>query len=312
MTEKTQFLQQLATLLDAGFSVQQSLLMAGRNCRASFQQRLQQANRQVDQGADLASALATHPALFDTWTLTLLQIAEQSGALATMCQRLAVAADRRRRHQPLYFSISSSTIAIVLGLLIFLMLMLRAANNFLTQSLVGLLGAFLLALMFALANQQPRFPLRSEKLQHTLSQLPIVGQMIQARSMLDFAELALPLGCGLSPLAAVELLHQHVADLSLKASLKAALYPLQTGNPLSDSLRGELPTMALQMLRTGEETGNLDDRLLQMSEYYSDELEQALRTCQGILKPVSILVIGSVVALLGMQMLTALSNALPQ
>ncbi|MBW4521909.1 MAG: type II secretion system F family protein [Scytolyngbya sp. HA4215-MV1] len=312
LIEKTQFLYQFATLLNTGFSVQQSLTLAGQNCNASFRQRLQQANRQVDQGQDLSSALAAPPAVFDDWTLTLLRIAEQSGALAEICHQLALADDRHHRHSRLYFSLGFSVIVIILGLLALPILLLHESDNFLSHPIVWLLGIFLLGLLLAIANQFPSFPFRNEKVQQELSNLPIVGQIIQARSMLHLAELALPLKCGLSLLVAVELIHDQVPDLLLRSKLQIALHHLRLGTPLSQSLQGKLPAIALQLIRTGEETGNLDDKLQQMSEYYSRELDQLLHICQSVLKPISILVTGAVVVLLGVQTLTTLSNALPK
>jgi type IV pilus assembly protein PilC len=67
----------------------------------------------------------------------------------------------------------------------------------------------------------------------------------------------------------------------------------------------------MQMIRTGEETGNLDAAFHNLAEYYEGELERAIRQLEGVMRPLSILAMGGLVALLCIRAIASLINSLP-
>jgi type II secretory pathway component PulF len=142
--------------------------------------------------------------------------------------------------------------------------------------------------------------------------LPILGKLIQARSLLDLAQLRLPLSCGVSILSAVELVREHIPDAVMKANLASSARQIRAGQTLSYSLEGKLPPIAMQMIRTGEETGNLDTALQNLAQYYEGELERGLRMLKSSLRTLSLLAIASLVAVVGIRGITVLLNSLPE
>jgi type II secretory pathway component PulF len=81
--QKAWFFYQLAALLNSGITVQQSLTLAGKDGNPSFQRYLQQVSAAVGSSQDLASALALDRRYFDSWTISLIRLAEYSGSLHT-------------------------------------------------------------------------------------------------------------------------------------------------------------------------------------------------------------------------------------
>jgi type II secretory pathway component PulF len=78
LQEQAQFFYQFAAALNSGMTVQQSLMQTGQNCRSDFRHYLQQVSVAVDVGQDLASALAAESRYFDSWTISLIRLAEYS------------------------------------------------------------------------------------------------------------------------------------------------------------------------------------------------------------------------------------------
>jgi type II secretory pathway component PulF len=97
----------------------------------------------------------------------------------------------------------------------------------------------------------------------------------------------------------------------MKANLASAARQIRVGQPLSQSLQGKLPPVAIQIIRTGEETGNLDTALQNIAEYYERELELRLRLLESSLRPLGILALGGLVAAVGIRGITLLLNSLP-
>jgi len=141
--------------------------------------------------------------------------------------------------------------------------------------------------------------------------IPGVAKAMEARSLLYLADMALPLSCGIPILTALDLTRQHIPDPEIAAKLARASRQLRTGKTLSQSLENQLPALALQMIRMGEETGHLDRGIQQIATYYEGELERSLQQFRAILRPISLLAMGSVVAVAGIWLIKLLQNSLP-
>lgn len=309
LTDRIKFFGQLAALLNAGLSLRHSLQLAGKDCSQPFQRYLAQVSAKVATGSGLATALASVSPRLDDWTIGLVQLAETSGALAGMCQGLAIAAERQKRQQKLERSIALSSLAVILsgGLLLLALLplgqLLFRQPSFWFLSVVVLLGLGVVAVL------QPQ--VLSAIASKLLSLFPVGQQIATARTMLDLSELALPLQCGVPLLTAVDLLRDRLPNPSLKSALAVASQSIRRGQPLSRSLSGKIPSTALQFIRTGEETGHLDEMFEKIAAYYEGELERLLRQLQGVLQPLSVVAGGGVVLVLGWQLVRSLLDALP-
>lgn len=300
-SEKALFFNQLAALLKAGIPLQQSLTMAAKNSNASFKSYLQKVSQTVGKGEDLATALAVSPQFFDSWTISLVKAGVESGALAETCDRLGENARQQQQRQKLYRSIWWSAISTTLSVALLGMTILYKLRFLLP----GLIIIALLAVGLFL-NYRKLVP-----------RLPFVGKIIEARLILDFSELYLPLSCGVPILTAVGLVQNLCANSTnfgsaqMAVNLAKAQRQIRKGQTLSDSLNGKLPAVAMQAISTGEETGRLDKSLEKLAEYYQRELEEGLARLKGMLFPVSIVAMGGVVGLLGYGAIAALINSLP-
>ena len=307
--EKARFFYQLAALLNSGLTVQQSLNLAGKDCNLAFQHYLQQVSAAVESSIDIASALALDPRYFDGWTISLIRLADYSGSLPQTCEQLATAAEAQARRERLIRSVRLSTIAIVWSLLILVAAIFNRHPTGLVKPEFWLRSLAIALLLLGISFFASRYSSRSS--QELVMNLPILGNLIQARSLLDLAQLRLPLSCGVPLLTALELMREHIPNWVMKANLARAVRKVRLGQTLSQSLQGKLPPIALQMIRTGEETGNLDAALHHLGDYYQGELERGLRTLETRLRPLCFGAIAALVAVVGVRSLTVLLNSLP-
>ena len=290
--------------------VQRSLELAGKDGSAALQRSLQQASVNVAQGQDLATAMTLKPPVWSPWTLALIQMAEYSGSLAVTCRKLAIAAEQQRRRTRLYRSVTFIAVATVISLLLLLVVLLQGNHNFLSQPGFWVMTGLLVAIVGSSTYWFKNRPLDAG-LYQLLVQLPVLKPLLEAHSMLYFTELELPLSCGVPLLSALELICDRIPNPELAKNLTIASQQVARGQTLSRSLQGKIPAIALQMIRTGEETGNLDEMLQKLATYYEGELELKLQQLQGVLRPLSLLAGGAVVLVLGMQMVRSLINAFP-
>jgi type II secretory pathway component PulF len=308
LQEKAQFFYQLAAALNSGMPVQQSLTLASQHCRPSFQRYLQQVSMALDAGQELASALAIDSRYFDRWTISLIRLAEYSGSLPQTCQQLAIAAEAQVRRRRLSRSVRFSVIVTIWSLLILSAAILNPNSTGLVKPEFWLRSFAIALLLLGISVFMSRYS--SQRSRQLAMKLPIVGKLIQARSLLDLAQLRLPLSCGVTTLTAVELLKEHIPDPVMRANLNRAARLIRMGQPLSRSLEGKIPSTAMEMIRTGEETGHLDTALENVAQSYETELEQGLHLLQVSLRPLSFIAIASLLTVVGIRGFTVLLDSL--
>jgi Type II secretory pathway, component PulF len=83
--EKALFFFQLATLLNSGLTVEQSLTLVGKDSYPQLGRYLNKMTAATSRGADLASALALASRYFDRWTIGLISMGESQGMLPEIC-----------------------------------------------------------------------------------------------------------------------------------------------------------------------------------------------------------------------------------
>ncbi|MEM8604272.1 MAG: type II secretion system F family protein, partial [Cyanobacteria bacterium P01_H01_bin.121] len=268
LAQQARFYHQVAKSLDAGLSLSQTLRLVQNQVPRSQRQNLQQASQRIAQGQSLAKALQSTS--FDRWTLRLIQMAEYSGALPILFTQLARQCEAQTRQQRQLRSASFSVLMLVASLIL------------ITAVLVGLSG-ILTGLILLLSSSGFWLIIATPAGEPWRWQLPILRSLTEANAMLQLTYLAIPLRCGVSVLAAVELLSQAVPNQRLQVMLYQALPKLKQGRSLQIILQPHIPAIASQYLKTGEATGQLDELLDRLATHYEQQLEHQIYRLQAIL-----------------------------
>jgi len=98
-------------------------------------------------------------------------------------------------------------------------------------------------------------------------------------------------------LTCLEIVRDTAGNQIIANAVDEARREIQTGGMISIALQREqvFPLMAIQMISIGEETGELDQMLSKVADFYEDEVEQAVKALTSILEPIMIVVLGGMV-----------------
>jgi type IV pilus assembly protein PilC len=98
------------------------------------------------------------------------------------------------------------------------------------------------------------------------------------------------------------------------AQFEAAREGMRSGQPMAEALRRQplIPSMVVQMVRVGEETGAMEDVLTKVAEFYEREVDNTVKRFASVVEPILIVCVGGVVALVALAVLlpiwTLISN----
>jgi general secretion pathway protein F len=329
----TAMTRELATLLNAGIPLDASLRLLERHARQpKLKAALAKIHDSVQSGRRLSASLAQHEALFDSLYTNLIKSGEASGSLADVLERLA---DHRERADAFRASVVSAlTYPIALASVALLSLFVLVAFVIprfiplfadagaplpvLTQAVFGIATLLqrwwwaLAILAAAGASAAKRWLARAEnrqKLDRWLLTAPVVGELVQSTEAVRFTRtLETLLRNGLPLLAALKLTQGVQRNRRIAAAIETAMGAVRSGGRLAPALAAEqaLPSLALELMTIGEESGQLEAMLGKAAETFELRVERKLKRLLTLLEPVLILGLGAVIALVIVSILMAM------
>ena len=302
------FYTQLATLLSSGMTLSEALRSVGSRTRGALGRIIQQACDNVQAGGKLSDTLSRYPRVFSPLQLGLVRAGESGGSLQSMIERIASYLEYELRIRQMIMKMVLYPIVI----LVFAILAYTCVPHLKTAATEGM-GPFLRAVVPSLFKWMVAAILTIVVLklvfQFTTVKLawdsiktipPIVGGVAKKMAMSRFSRaLAVLYGAGMPIAEAVLVAADACANLVVARGIKRAVPAIQAGQGLTESLtrtRMLLP-MVLDMMATGEKTGNVDAALQKVADYMEDEVDTTIHKLGVALFVLMILVAGVVVAL---------------
>jgi len=331
--EITTFTRDLALLLKAGARLNDALeLLTGDADVGRMRPVVAKLRAAILAGESFADAIAGHPALFPPMYGALVRVGEVSGTLDQVLEMLG--AERARSEQmrrKLVDAMQYPAFVLVAagGVMLFFILFVlpqfsTVLQDFGTKSDTAL-GAFIKLSEFLRANATAsmltaasviaaawwllrRRSTRAAILS-ALARMPGIGNVFQYyRTSLFCRNLGVLLGAGVNLTATLRILVDIMATTGSEQDWAAAADRVRHGGKLSDTLSvaNSLPPMAVRMLRLGEETGQLPTLAGRVAEFYETKLQRSLDRIVGIVGPLAIVAISTVVGGLIVSVMTAL------
>ncbi len=294
------FYRQLATMLRSGMSLSQA--MSSLQARGSFVLRkvARETLIYINNGGKLSDSFARYPWIFPELHISLIRAAEAGGSLEPMINRIADYLERdnriRMRLRYLTFQQKLLVLAVILipkaQILLFegFRPYLHATGSIIVPILIGI--AVLWA-GFRLAMQVPPFRYAFDMVKLAF---PKLGKTVRMVALAKFYRVlgamygaGAPLSRGIMYAAAA------AGNHFITTRLKTAAPVVDRGGRLTDALRGTrvLPDMALDMISTGEMTGNIDEMLEKAAEYTEEESEVAIFQSTIVLSVILFMAIAS-------------------
>lgn len=317
LTELATFTTQLANLLRAGMPLTQALASLSHiESKGIPKEVTTQLKQDVVEGKSLSESMAKQPNIFADMFVNMIKAGEQSGALEDVLRRLSEHYNRFSEVQS-KFSQAMVYPAFVLatGVVIMIIFVTKMLPTFLgifdgmkidlpasTQILISISDFFqsptnllmigLSAVAFWIVFMRFRSTDNGRRaIDHWKMSVPVFGRVVQLNLYAQFARtLATLLRNGVPVLNALTITEEVVPNTVLKESIAKTRDAVTDGKTLAQPLAasGVFPQLMIDLIRIGEDTGDVPASLENVAETYEGQMDVALRLMTNLIEPVLI------------------------
>ena len=316
------FCRQFATMINAGLSLIRALHILGEQTDSKLLKEIvTEVRLDVEKGSSLSQALGRHPKAFNRLFVAMVKAGEVGGVLDSVLMQLASIIEKQVELKRKIKSAMTYPVAV----LALVLLIVTAMLIFIVPTFEGLyadLGGTLplpTRLLLAVSGVVTKFApiivvvevvavvafrkwIASEggraKWDAFKLKVPVFGKLVHKTAITRFSRtFAVLLRSGVPILEALEITSETVNNTVVAAAVK----DVQTAVKQGESVAGPLsrhpifPPMVVQMLAVGEETGNVDEMLEKVADFYDAEIEAIVDALTSLLEPLLIVVMGGAV-----------------
>lgn len=317
------FCKQFKSILHAGIGMSAALdMLSQQTTSKTLQAALKNVGTNVQKGENLASAMRKEgPRVFPNILVNMMDAGEASGSLEVALERMSTHFDRDAKLKGMVKSALMYPIVLIIVTIIIAVIMLVGVlpsfeSTFAsmgselpayTQMLMGLSDSlieygYIWIIAIAIIVVAYKMYAKSEKGSRVVAgiklKIPLFGQLSVKTECARFSRtLSTLLAAGMPLVEAIEITGKTLDNVLFKDALKDAVVQVQRGTPLSAPLKasGLFPNMVLHMLGIGEESGNVEEMLDNVAEYYDEEVQTATAALTSIMEPMIIVVMAVIV-----------------
>ncbi len=324
-TELALMTRQLATLARSGIPLDEATATVARqSIKPKVKKLLLGVRSKILEGHTLADGLRDYPQIFSEMYCATVAAGEQSGHLDVVLERLADYTEQRQQLQqrlklaliyPVILTVMS--ILVVSGLLTyvvpevvkvfsdtgqqlpFLTVALIAVSDFMQDWFVYLLLA--LIVIFAGFKKLIQQPVFKKHYHQFLLKIPVLGNLVQGGNSAQFSRtLSILAASGVPILDAMRIAVKVMDNIPMREAVENASQQVSEGSSLSVTLEqsGYFNPMLINLIASGETTGQLEQMLERAAMNQERELETTMAMLMGLLEPLLIVAMGSVVLII--------------
>jgi type IV pilus assembly protein PilC len=319
----TFFTRQLATMLRAGVPLLQSFDIIGRgHSNARFSRLMLDLKNKVETGSSLSQAFREHPKHFDPLYCNLVQAGETAGMLDAILDRLAtykekILAIKGKIKSALFYPIAVIVVAVVVMFVIMIFVIPAFKGVFasfganlpwFTQLvidisdfvvkwwwaiLVMVVGTFLGIRLSIKRSESVRYAVH-----RLILKLPILGSIIEKATIARWTRtLQTMFAAGVPLVESLDAVGGASGNMLYIAATKKIQTDVSTGTSLTNAMSAVnlFPSMVIQMVQIGEESGSLDNMLGKIADFYEREVDDSVAALSSLLEPVIIVFLGVIV-----------------
>jgi type IV pilus assembly protein PilC len=329
------FTRQLATMIDAGLPLVQSLdILATQQENKAFQSILTAIRDDVESGSTFAAALGRHPKIFNDLYVNLVVAGEEGGILDNILLRLsnyiekAVALKKKVKSAMVYpAAIVAVAVLVVSVLMIFVIpvfekMFLSAGQSLplLTLIIVGLSNLlkqyflFLAAGLVVLAIIIRRY-YKTEggrrAIDAFLLKVPVFGLLLKKIAIARFSRtLSTLVSSGVPILDSLNIVAKTAGNQIVEDAIFKARSSISEGETIAEPLSRArvFPPMVTQMISVGESTGSLDTMLSKIADFYEEEVDTTVATLTSLLEPFLMIFLGGTIGTIVIAMYLPIFN----
>jgi len=315
--------RQMATMIGAGMPIAQTLQAIGvGHEKKSVETLLGKIHSEVETGTSLSNALAKHPLYFNKLYTSLVAAGEESGKLDTLLDRIATYQEkmeyiRKKIKSAMTYPIAVLTIATGVTIILLIFVIPKFEELFqdfgadlpaLTRKVVdlsrwmqsnwwkfiGVIGGAIYGFI--------QLHKRSEKLKSSVDRLvlklPIFGEVVKKSCLARFARtLGIIFGAGVPLVEGMNTVAASSGNRVYEQGILDIKSQISTGQPLAQSMQETklFPNMMVQMVSSGEESGELEVMLGKVADFYESEVDEAVENLASLIEPIMIVLLGGII-----------------
>jgi type IV pilus assembly protein PilC len=316
------FTRQLATMVDAGITIVQSLQALGDQVTNKvMRDTIRDISVRVEAGESFSEALQKHPKAFSKLYVSMVGAGEKGGLLAEILSRLATYlenSNRLRKKVKTALMYPATVTVVAIGITIFLLVRViptfkdiyssfnaklpaptlfmidlsEIVKKYLILILAGV-GALVWGWMYFIKTPTGRAFWDERRIK-----LPIFGPIAHKICLARFTRtLSSLVRSGVPILEVLQIVSQTVDNVSMEKAIKTSATDIERGEGISNSLGKHpiFPSMIIRMMRAGEQTGNIDTMLERISNFLDEEIETTLSGLMSLIEPLMIVVLGVII-----------------
>ncbi len=316
------FTRQLATMIDAGLAMVQSLqALAEQTTNKVMRDTIKDICTRVEGGDSFSEALQKHPKAFSRLYVSMVGAGEKGGLLAEILARLATYLENTARlRKKVKSAMMYPTIVTIVAILITIFLLVKVVPVFgevyagfgaklpgPTQFLINLSeivkkyiilillggGGAVYGWLYFIKTKAGREFWDSRRIK-----LPIFGAIAHKICLARFTRtLASLIRSGVPILEVLQIVSQTVGNVVMEKAIKVAAGDIERGESISAALSKHpvFPNMIIRMITAGEQTGKIDNMLERISDFLDEEIETTLSGLTSLIEPILIVFLGVVV-----------------
>ncbi|MDI1472270.1 Type IV fimbrial assembly protein PilC [Thermodesulfovibrio sp. N1] len=314
------FTRQFATLFSSGVPIVQAFdALIGQIKNKTFKKVLMQMRADIEKGSSLAEAMKRHPRVFSSLFVNMVRAGEEGGMLDKVLFRMADYFEKmmklRRKiigamiYPSLVIGVATLVVAIIMifviptfaklfgemGLQLPLPTRITIAiSNFMVKTgifiLLGIIGFFIFIKLFRRTDKGKKIT------DSILLKFPILGVILLKASLSRFARtLGTLLGSGVPILNSMEISARASGNKVIEDVVIQMRDDITAGKSLTEVLKSRpelFPPVFIQMVNVGEATGGTDEMLNKVSDFYDEEVDNAVANLMNMLEPALIVFLG--------------------
>lgn len=319
--DKILFTKQLAVLLKAGVPLLQAIELLIEQFSGKLRSILISVKDDLREGQSLAEALSKYPKVFDNIYIQLVRAGEATGKLETILERLTEYMERRqevikRVKGALTYPLIQLAVVVVVVIALLTFVVPNLVSTFASQKmelplstriLLGL-SDFLLSystfliigivLLFLAFRWWRSTPTGARTLDVVKLKIPVIRFFARMGAVVQFSRtLGMLVESGVNLAESLDIVVKVIDNRVLADALKEARDKIIKQGKIAEYLRQTniFPPIAIYLINTGEQTGQLDFMLLTIAKTYEDDLAEYSNTLSSLLGPIMLLVMGVVV-----------------
>jgi type IV pilus assembly protein PilC len=316
------FTRQLATMIDAGLPLVQSLeILAVQQENKTFKNIIREIREDVEGGSTFAGALKKHPRVFSELYTNLVVAGEEGGILDNILNRLAnyiekAEALKKKVKSALVYpsTIVGVAVIVVMILMIFVIpvfesmfkgagqtlplptLIVLAMSKFVKSYILFIIPA--IGILIFLLRRYYKTENGRGVVDSLILKAPVFGPLFQKIAVARFSRtLGTLVSSGVPILDGLSIVSRTSGNKTIETAILKARSSIKEGETIAEPLNrsGVFPPMVIQMISVGESTGALDSMLSKIADFYEEEVDVAVANLTSLLEPFLMMFLGVVI-----------------